>query len=220
MKTDRLNKDVAKTPLIGRAAPTEKGIVNDAKRPDSMPVVQFKSSAEFRKWLQKNHAKSAGIWLRFFKKDSGQESIRYAEALDQALCFGWIDSQAKPFDESSWLQKYTPRRQRSGWSKRNTEHVERLTKSGAMTTAGLKEVTAAKADGRWQAAYASPRNASVPKEFLDALRPEAMTFFKTLNKANVYAIAYRLQTAKKPETREKRMKEIIAMMEQGKKFHT
>jgi uncharacterized protein YdeI (YjbR/CyaY-like superfamily) len=184
-------------------------------------ILRFKSSAAFRLWLEKNHARSDGIWLRFFKKASGKKSVTRAEAIDQALCHGWIDGQAKPFDESSWLQKFTPRRSRSGWSKLNTQHVERLTKSGEMTPAGMKAVEAAKADGRWTAAYASPKNAVPPDDFLKALakNKKAMAFFETLNRANLYAIVYRLQTAKKPETREKRMKLILAMMRAGKKFH-
>ena len=181
----------------------------------------FKSSADFRQWLEKNQAGSTGIWLRFFKKASGEESLTYAQALDQALCYGWIDGQKKPFDQQSWLQRFTPRRPKSAWSKINTEHVVRLTKDGVMMAAGLKAVAAAKADGRWQAAYASQRNAGPPEDFLKELskNKKAMAFFETLNKANVYAIVYRLATAKKPETRAKRMKTILAMMAQGKKFH-
>jgi len=186
-----------------------------------MQILHFKTSADFRRWLAKNHVKSGGLWLRISKKDAGEKSLTYAEALDQALCYGWIDGQKKPFDELSWLQKFTPRRSRSGWSKLNTQHIERLTKAGAMTPAGLEAVEAAKADGRWETAYASPRNAGPPEDFLKELaaNKKAKAFFETLNKANVYSIVYRLQTAKKPETREKRMKTILAMMEQGKAFH-
>ncbi len=187
-----------------------------------MQILHFKSSTEFRRWLGKNHAGSEGIWLRFFKKGSKVQSLSYAEALDQALCHGWIDGQAKPIDEQSWLQRYTPRRPRSGWSKKNTEHVERLIKAGAMMPAGLKAIEAAKADGRWKAAYDSQRNARPPEDFLKALdkNKKAKAFFKTLNRANVYSIVYRLQTAKKPETRQKRMEMILGMMAQGKKFHS
>lgn len=186
-----------------------------------MQILHFKTSVDFRRWLAKNHVKSEGLWLRIFKKDAGEKSLTYAEALDQALCYGWIDGQKKPFDELSWLQKFTPRRAKSGWSKLNTQHVERLIKAGAMTPAGLEAVAAAKADGRWQTAYASPRNAGPPEDFLKELakNKKAKAFFETLNKANVYSIIYRLQTAKKPETREKRMRTILAMMEQGKTFH-
>ena len=186
-----------------------------------MQILHFKTSVGFRRWLAKNHVKSEGLWLRISKKDAGEKSLTYAEALDQALCYGWIDSQKKPFDGLSWLQKFTPRRSKSGWSKLNTRHVERLTKAGAMTPAGLEAVEAAKLDGRWEAAYASPKNAGPPEDFLKELakNKKARTFFETLNKANVYSIVYRLQTAKKPETREKRMKTILAMMEEGKAFH-
>lgn len=186
-----------------------------------MKTLTFRSSAEFRSWLEENHAASDGIWLRIFKKDSGEKSITYAEALDQALCFGWIDGQKQSHDARSWLQKFTPRRAKSGWSKVNTEHVERLIKAGQMTRAGLEAVEAAKADGRWQAAYESPRNAEPPEDFLKALGKDkkAKAFFETLNKANVYAIVYRLQTAKKPETREKRVKTILEMLARGEKFH-
>ena len=186
-----------------------------------MKTLRFRSAAAFRKWLEKNHADEEGLWLRFFKKASGERTITYAEALDQALCFGWIDGQAKPFDERSWMQRFTPRRPRSGWSRRNTEHVNRLIERGLMTPAGLQAVAAAKADGRWQAAYDSPGQAAPPKDFLDALtkNKKAKAFFESLNKANTYAIVYRLQTAKKPETRERRMKMILEMLKRGEKFH-
>jgi uncharacterized protein YdeI (YjbR/CyaY-like superfamily) len=186
-----------------------------------MQILHFKSSADFREWLEKNQAGSDGVWLRIFKKDSGRKSPTYAEALDQALCYGWIDGQKKSGDELSWLQKFTPRRPRSRWSKINTGHVERLIKAGAMTPAGLEAVEAAKADGRWKTAYASPRNARPPADFLKKLaeNKKAKAFFETLNRANVYAIVYRLQTAKKPEIRKKRLEMILAMMEQGKRFH-
>jgi len=186
-----------------------------------MQTLHFKTSADFRHWLEKHHADCDGIWLRISKKDSQETSVTYAEALDQALCYGWIDGQKKPFDKLSWLQKFTPRRPKSGWSKINTQHVERLIQAEAMTPAGMVAVEAAKADGRWEAAYASSRSATPPEDFLTELKnnTKAEAFFKTLNKANVYAIVYRLETAKKPETREKRMKTILAMMEEGKAFH-
>ncbi len=186
-----------------------------------MEILQFETAVEFRGWMEKNHAATEGIWLRYFKKASGEKSVTYAEALDVALCFGWIDGQMKPCDERSWLQRYTARRPKSQWSKRNTLHVERLTKSGAMTVAGLKAVEAAKADGRWQAAYSSPKDAAPPEDFLKALakNKKAKAFFESLNRVNLYAIVYRLQTARMPEMRKKRMKLILTMMRQGKKFH-
>jgi uncharacterized protein YdeI (YjbR/CyaY-like superfamily) len=186
-----------------------------------MKTLSFKSSAEFRRWLEQNHATADGIWVRIFKKDSGEKSITYAEAHDQSLCYGWIDGRKQAHDEDSWLQKFTPRRVKSGWSKANTQHAERLIKAGQMTSTGLEAIQFAKADGRWKAAYDSPRNAAPPEDFLKALNKnkKAKTFFETLNKANVYSIVYRLQTAKKPETREKRMKMILEMLARGEKFH-
>lgn len=186
-----------------------------------MRTLAFKSSISFRDWLEKNHAAAEGIWLQIYKKDSGKVSITYAEALDQALCFGWIDGQKQPNDGNSWLQKFTPRRAKSGWSKLNTQHAERLIKSGQMSHAGLEAVEAAKADGRWEAAYESSRNAAPPEDFMKLLdkNKEAKAFFTSLNKANVYAIVYRLQTAKKPETRERRINKIVEILTRGEKFH-
>jgi uncharacterized protein YdeI (YjbR/CyaY-like superfamily) len=190
-------------------------------KPDALATLAFESSQEFRGWLARNHTKSPGIWLQLFKKDSGTTTVSYAEALDQALCFGWIDGQKKPGDRASWLQKFTPRRPRSGWSQKNTEHAERLIESGAMTSAGLAEIAAAKADGRWKAAYSSSSSAAAPADFLKALakHKKASAFFKTLSKANRYSIVYRLQTAKTPETRQKRMETILQMLERGETFH-
>ncbi|MGN6369903.1 MAG: YdeI/OmpD-associated family protein [Phycisphaerae bacterium] len=171
--------------------------------------------------MEREHERCPGVWVRFFKKVSAKETVRYAEALDVALCFGWIDGQVKPLDAESYLQKFTPRRARSTWSKRNVTHVERLIRDGLMRPAGLAAVEAAKKDGRWEAAYDSPRNMQVPADFLARLRKEkkAYAFFESLTRANVYAIAYRLQTAKKAETRERRMVAILEMMRRGEKFH-
>jgi uncharacterized protein YdeI (YjbR/CyaY-like superfamily) len=186
-----------------------------------MQTLQFKTAADFRRWLEKNHADSEGIWLRIFKKNSGRPSLTYPEALDEALCHGWIDGLKKSYDELSWIQRFTRRRPRSGWSKLNTQHVERLVKAGVMTPAGMEAVEAAKCDGRWQAAYSAPRDARVPEDFLEALskNKKAMAFFRSLNKANIYALVYRLQTAKKPETRARRFKLFLQMMREGKRFH-
>jgi uncharacterized protein YdeI (YjbR/CyaY-like superfamily) len=184
-------------------------------------IISFRSASEFRNWLAANHRESDGIWLRIFKKGAEKRSVTYAEALDEALCFGWIDGQKRPHDESSWLQRFTPRRARSGWSKRNTEHAERLILAARMKAAGQAEIDAAKKDGRWAAAYDSPSKATIPEDFLAALRKnkKAQAFFETLNKANLFAIAYRLQTAKKPETRARRMETILAMLARGEAFH-
>jgi len=186
-----------------------------------MKTLTFKSPRAFRSWLGKNHGRSEGILLRIYKKDSGMATVTYAQALDQALCFGWIDGQKLPCDTQSWLQKFTPRRRGSGWSKKNTDHARRLIDSGEMTAAGLTEVKAAQADGRWKAAYDAFGSAAVPADFLAALarNKKAHAFFKTLNRTNLYSIVYRLQTAKRPETRERRMRAIIAMLARGEKFH-
>jgi uncharacterized protein YdeI (YjbR/CyaY-like superfamily) len=186
-----------------------------------LPIVSFESSDSWVDWLGKNHNTSIGIWLRFFKKGSGVRTVVYSEALDVALCYGWIDGQLKSCDENSYLQRFTPRRPSSTWSKRNIDHVSRLEKAGKMKPPGLKAAEAAKTDGRWDQAYDSPVNMSVPDDFLDELKKDtkAFAFFGTLNKANTYAIAWRLQTAKTAETREKRMRSIIEMLSNGKKFH-
>ena len=181
----------------------------------------FRSSKELRAWMAKEHNRAPCLLLRIYKKDSGVPSVTYAEALDQALCFGWIDGQKFPFDADSWVQKWTPRRAKSSWSKINVAHMDRLIQERQMTAAGLKEMEAAKADGRWTAAYDSPANATVPPEFVKALarNAKAKQFYATLNKANLYSIAYRLQTAKRPETKVKRIKLIIDMLARGEKFH-
>jgi uncharacterized protein YdeI (YjbR/CyaY-like superfamily) len=181
----------------------------------------FRSAQALRAWMTKEHARAPGLLLRIYKKDSGVASVTYAEALDQALCFGWIDGQKLPFDENSWLQKFTPRRARSSWSKKNVAHADRLIREGQMTPAGLAQVEAAKADGRWAAAYDSSTTATVPAEFVEALarNTKAKQFYATLNKTNLYAIAYRLQTAKRPETKLKRIKMIIDMLARGETFH-
>jgi uncharacterized protein YdeI (YjbR/CyaY-like superfamily) len=190
--------------------------------PTDLPVLSFPSPAKWNAWLKKNHVKAnEGIWLRIFKKDSGEKSVTYDEALDEALCYGWIDGLKKSFDERSWIQKFTPRRPRSIWSKRNQDHVARLIKEKRMQPAGLKQIDAAKNDGRWEQAYDSQAQMEVPADFLAKLKKnkQAHAFFKTLNKANTYAIAWRLQTAKKPETRERRMEAILEMMRRGEKLH-
>jgi uncharacterized protein YdeI (YjbR/CyaY-like superfamily) len=184
-------------------------------------VLSFKTAKELEKWLAKNHDTCKGIWLRFFKKDSGEKSITYHEALDEALCFGWIDGQLNKYDAASWIHKFTPRGPKSIWSKRNTNHAERLIAADKMRPSGLAEVEKAKADGRWAKAYDSPAEMKIPDDFMKELskNKKAKIFFDSLNKANKYAIAWRLQTAKKQETREKRIKAILEMLSKEQKFH-
>jgi uncharacterized protein YdeI (YjbR/CyaY-like superfamily) len=185
------------------------------------PIVLFADRAAFRTWLSAHHASQPGPWLRIAKAASPLRSVTYAEALDLALCFGWIDGQKRSYDADSFLQKFTPRQTRSPWSKRNREHVERLVAAGAMHAAGLAAVAAAKADGRWDRAYDSPGTATVPEDLQAALaeHPEARAFFETLKGANRYAILYRIQTAVKPETRARRIAEFVAMLQRRETLH-
>jgi uncharacterized protein YdeI (YjbR/CyaY-like superfamily) len=179
------------------------------------PIVLFADRTAFRDWLTAHHALQPGLWLRIAKAASPLQSVSYAEALDLALCFGWIDGQKRSYDAESFLQKFTPRRKRSPWSKRNRERAERLTEAGEMHSAGLAAVEAAKADGRWDRAYDSPGTVTVPEDFQAALaeHPEARAFFDTLKGANRYAILYRIQTAVKAETRARRIAEFVAMLQ-------
>jgi uncharacterized protein YdeI (YjbR/CyaY-like superfamily) len=188
---------------------------------NTVPIIEFKTAKAFETWLIKNHDNSSGLWLKIFKKDSKKKTIRYAEALDVALCYGWIDGQKKALDEQAWLQKFCSRSAKSIWSKINTEHVERLISEGRMRPAGLKAVEKAKADGRWEKAYDSPSKMTIPEDFLKELskNKKAEAIFTGLTKTNLFSIGFRLQTAKKQETREKRMKEIIEMLAKGEKFH-
>jgi uncharacterized protein YdeI (YjbR/CyaY-like superfamily) len=184
-------------------------------------IMPFTSKKKWADWLAGQHDKSTGVWLQLAKKDSGISSVTYEEALDVALCYGWIDGQKKGFDASYWLQKFTPRGSKSIWSKINTEKAERLIASGEMKPAGLKAIEAARSDGRWDAAYASQRNISVPEDFQAALdkNKKAKAFFTSLNSANRYAILFRVHNAKKPETRTKRIGQMIEMLEKGEKIH-
>lgn len=193
---------------------------NKAKNPE-YEILSFETKEAFHKWLDRNHKTSPGVWLKFYKKGSGVKSLVYAEALDEALCYGWIDSQVKSFDELAYLQKFTPRRTKSIWSKINTEHVQRLIDSGRMKPAGLAEVEEAKSDGRWNLAYDSSKTMEIPADLLSEIKKnkKAQSFFETLNQANLYAIGWRIQTAKKEETKEKRKTEILKMLERGEKFH-
>jgi uncharacterized protein YdeI (YjbR/CyaY-like superfamily) len=199
--------------------PTRKS--GDAARPRDDAPLAFETAREWEAWLERHHETSDGIWLRIFKKGSSEKTVTYAEALDAALCYGWIDGQKRAFDDASFLQRFTPRRARSVWSKVNTEHVARLTAAGRMRPAGVRAVEAAKGDGRWDRAYAPARDAEPPEDFLRALRahPEAHAFYRTLNRANVYAIVYRITTAKRAETRERWIHRIVEMLASGETFH-
>jgi uncharacterized protein YdeI (YjbR/CyaY-like superfamily) len=184
-------------------------------------VLAFESDAHWEAWLQEHHATSDGVWVKIAKKASGIPTVAYPEVLDTALCFGWIDGQRKALDDRYFLQRFTPRRARSRWSQVNRDKVAALTRAGRMRPAGLAEVERAKADGRWDAAYASVRTMEVPDDLqreLDA-RPDAAAFFATLNSQNRYAILYRLHDAKRPETRARRLAQFVAMLEAGETIH-
>jgi uncharacterized protein YdeI (YjbR/CyaY-like superfamily) len=185
------------------------------------PIVPFPSQADWREWLELNFTLQSGIWMQIYKKGSGIASINYAEALDEALCFGWIDGQVKRGDEKYYLQKFTPRRKRSMWSKRNIENIARLESNGKMAPQGWKEVEAARSDGRWERAYDSPGNATVPEDLLLELAkdPATLAHFESLNKANKFAIIWRLQSARTQATRNKRFEAILDMLVKGEKFH-
>ena len=185
------------------------------------PTIEFITVETFETWLEKNHDHSTGLWLKIFKKDSGKKTISYSEALDVALCYGWIDGQKKAYDEQAWLQKFCPRKSKSIWSKINIGHIERLINEHRMKPAGLKAIENAKENGSWEKAYDSPSKMTIPDDFLKELskNKKAEAFFMTLNKTNLFSIGFRLQTAKKQETRDKRMEEIIKMLAKGEKFH-
>ena len=181
----------------------------------------FASKEEFRAWLHEHHASCDGLWIKIAKKGTGVQSVAVTETLDVALCYGWIDGQRKPFDETYFLQKYTPRRARSKCSKRNVGLVAKLIESGEMHAAGHAEIERAKRDGRWDAAYDSPANIQVPPDLqaeLDA-RPAAAEAFAALNSTNRYSILYRLHDAKRPETRARRLEQFVAMLERGETLY-
>jgi uncharacterized protein YdeI (YjbR/CyaY-like superfamily) len=181
----------------------------------------FKNQSAWSAWLDKNHRSSAGIWLRLAKKNSGLQSVSYAEALETALCYGWIDGHKRADSEQAWLQKFCPRSAKSIWSKINREKALALIQSGRMTAAGHEAIAQAKTNGRWDSAYDSPSRATVPEDFQAVLNanPQANAFFKNLDRANRYAILFRIQTAKKPETRARNLQKFIAMLERGEKIH-
>jgi len=188
---------------------------------NEIPTLLFPKQKDWADWLRKNHAKSSGVWLKLAKKSSGSHSVSYAEALEIALCYGWIDGQKKSYDESFWLQKFTPRGAKSIWSKINKGKAGELIRSGRMKPAGLNAVERAKQNGRWDAAYDSPSVSTVPPDFQARLNKsaKAKAFFATLNRANRYAILFRIQTAKKAETRARKIEQFIEMLERKEKLH-
>jgi uncharacterized protein YdeI (YjbR/CyaY-like superfamily) len=184
-------------------------------------TLRFRSARAFETWLRKNHSASEGVWLEIAKPGAAQATVSYAEAVEIALCYGWIDGQKKAQDATYWLQRFTPRRPRSIWSKVNRARAEALVAAGRMQASGQAEIDRAKADGRWDAAYDSARTAAVPADLQAALdaQPKAAAFFSTLNAANRYAVLWRVQTAKKPETRARRIETLVAMLARGDKIH-
>ena len=187
-----------------------------------LPTEHFADAAAWEHWLER-HPQSSGVWLKIAKKDAGIPSVTYAEALDVALCHGWIDGQKKGFDAQFFLQRFTPRRARSIWSKINVAKIDMLTAACRMRPAGLREVEAAKADGRWDAAYDGARSMDVPPELAKALalakNRKAKVFFDALDKTNRYAVCWRVQTAVKPETKLARVEKLVAMLARGEKIH-
>jgi uncharacterized protein YdeI (YjbR/CyaY-like superfamily) len=188
---------------------------------DDLPTMPFASPAAWERWLEESHSACEGVWIKMAKKDSGIDSVRYPEVLEVALCFGWIDGRREALDDRHFLQRFTPRRQWSRWSRINRETAERLIAEGSMRPAGLAEVERAKSDGRWHAAYDGQRSITVPVDLqreLDA-RPQAKAFFRQLSSQNRYAILYRLQDAKRPETRARRLVKFVAMLEAQETIH-
>jgi uncharacterized protein YdeI (YjbR/CyaY-like superfamily) len=186
------------------------------------PPLICRDQKEWAVWLNQHHNISSGVWLRIGRKGSDLESLSYPEALEVALCYGWIDGLKRPYDESSWLQRFTPRGPNSLWSRINREKAEELIRSGRMKPAGLDAIDRARQNGRWDAAYDSARKSTVPRDFESALsrNRRAKSFFATLDKTNRYAILWRIQTAKRPETRARRIRDFVAMLERTEKIHS
>jgi uncharacterized protein YdeI (YjbR/CyaY-like superfamily) len=182
-----------------------------------LETISFASAAELRRWLAAHHATSPGLWIKFAKKGTGIPTVSYDEAVDEALCFGWIDGQRNRFDDTYFVQRFTPRTKRSPWSKINTERVERLAKQKRMRAAGRREVEAAKADGRWAAAYAGARSATIPDDLQAALdaSPAAARLFAELDATNRYAILYRIGSVKREDTRARKIAGFVRDLERG-----
>jgi uncharacterized protein YdeI (YjbR/CyaY-like superfamily) len=193
----------------------------DAEQYQGIPVIRFARVAEFEAWLEAHGAYSAGLWVKLAKKGSDTPGIDYAAALDAALCFGWIDGQKRPYDEGCWLQRFTPRTPRGKWSRINRDKALALVEAGRMRPAGAREIDRAKADGRWDAAYQGQRTAEVPQDLQAALDadPRAAAFFATLDRANRYAVLYRVNEAKRAETRARRIEKFVAMLHAHETLH-
>ena len=185
--------------------------------PDPRKIKSFRTEAAFAKWMAANHARETEIWLKIHKKGSGLPTVTSAQALDVALCWGWIDGIRKSLDDQSFLQRYTPRRARSLWSQINRDHVARLTAAGRMTPHGQRQVDAARADGRWDAAYAPIRSATIPEDLRAAIdaNPRARKTFRTLGRQNLFALAFRTNTMKTPAGRAKKIAALVAMLARG-----
>ena len=187
--------------------------------PDPEKIAPFASPEGLATWLKSNHATEDELWIKVFKKGSKIPSVTWGEVVAEALCWGWIDGVKKSLGDEAYLQRITPRKPRSGWSKRNTKHAEQLIKEGRMQKPGLAQIETAKADGRWENAYAPASEMDVPDDFVAAAnkKPKTKKTFETLNKTNRYAIAYGLTTAKKPETRRRRFDKYLGMLARGEK---
>ncbi|HEX8468948.1 MAG TPA: YdeI/OmpD-associated family protein [Allosphingosinicella sp.] len=186
-----------------------------------LPILAFADAAALERWLEAQPEGSAGLWIKFAKAGSGVASVSKAEAIDAALCHGWIDGQLDKYDDRHWLVRFTPRKARSKWSQVNRARATELLEAGRMRAGGLAQIEAAKADGRWEAAYAPASKAEVPADLQAALdrSPAAAAFFATLTGANRYAILYRIEAVKKPKTRARKIAEFVAMLERGETVH-
>jgi len=191
------------------------------KNPDNVPTIAFETQQDWEAWLKEHHADTRGIWLKIAKKEARSPSVSYAEALDSALCYGWIDGQKAAFDDKYWLQKFTPRTAKSIWSKVNCDKAEALIAEGRMQPAGLRQVELAKSDGRWERAYESQSKITIPDDFQSELdkNPKAKDFFNTLDSANRYAFLFRIHAAQKPETRSAKIQKFVEMLNQQQKLH-
>jgi uncharacterized protein YdeI (YjbR/CyaY-like superfamily) len=191
------------------------------KNSENVPIMSFETQQDWEAWLKEYHADTKGIWLKIAKKEARTPSVSYAEALEAALCYGWIDGQKAAFDDNYWLQKFTPRTVKSIWSKVNCGKAEALITEGRMQPAGLRQVELAKSDGRWERAYESQSKITIPDDFQSELdkNPQAKDFFSTLDSANRYAFLFRIHAAKKPETRSAKIQKFVEMLNQQQKLH-